>query len=280
MIVHFINEQNPAYDLLSTHCKYLINMHYLINDKRIKQITKFLNSLDIKSIRFSELINKKDKAIIQTFNEALTHSSSNKINNYEKLEFFGDAVLRLSASEFIDRTYSNLSVGERSQLRSQIVSDEWLTKLGKKIYIEKVIIKGSKAMNDDHSKDTIIAETTEALIGAIYKCFNSIQEVNLWLDNFWRKDAELFLKAPYKFNAKSALQEWCQSQGFDLPIYKIHEVSQNHGDPKRFSCEIYINGFKEAYCFGQSHKKAEKKAASILIEKIFKKEKNNDSNYL
>ena len=93
------------------------------------------------------------------------------------------------------------------------------------------------------------------------------------LDNFWAKDAELFLKAPYKFNTKSALQEWCQSKGFGLPIYSIKEVSNNHGDSKRFYCEIYINGSKEAFCFGPSHKKAEKKAASILIEKIFKEKK-------
>ncbi len=246
-------------------------MDNLINEKRIEQIIKFLNSLDIKSARFIEIINSKDQLIIQTFNEALTHSSSNKIINYEKLEFFGDAVLRLSASDFIDRKYKNMSVGNRSELRAQIVSDEWLTQLGKKIFIDKVIIKGFKAINDKNSKDTIIAETTEALIGAIYKCFNSIKEVNLWLDNFWEKDSEIFLKAPYKFNAKSSLQEWCQRQGFDLPVYKVNEVSQNHGDPKRFFCEIYINGSKEACCFGKSHKNAEKNAASILIEKIFLK---------
>ena len=249
-------------------------MNNLIDEKRTEQIIKFLNSLEINSKRFFEIINKKDKFIINTFNEALTHSSANVEVNYEKLEFFGDAVLRLSASDFIERTYKNMSVGNRSALRSQIVSDEWLTELGKKIFIEKVIIKGAKAMGDENSKETIIAETSEALIGAIYKCFNSIYEVNLWLDNFWEKDAELYLKAPYKFNAKSALQEWCQSQGFDLPIYKIFEISQNHGDPKRFSCEIYINGSKEANSFGNSHKKAEKNAASILIEKIYQREKN------
>ncbi len=245
-------------------------MDNAIDDKRIEQIIKFLKSLNIKSKRFLEIINKKDKFLIYLFNEALTHSSGNKIINHEKLEFFGDAVLRLSASDFIDRTYKHISVGKSSELRSQIVSDEWLTQLGKKIKIEKVIIKGAKAMGDENSKDTIIAEITEALIGAIYKCFNSIEEVNLWLDNFWEKDAEMFLKAPYKFNAKSALQEWCQSKGYDLPIYSINEVSKNNGDPKRFFCEIYINGSKEAFCFGPSHKKAEKKAASILIEKIFK----------
>ncbi len=249
-------------------------MDPLIDDKRIEQIIKFLNSLEINSKRFIEIINQKDKLILHTFNEALTHSSANKINNYEKLEFFGDAVLRLSASDFIERTYENMSVGNRSELRSQIVSDEWLTELGKKIFIEKVIIKGPKAMGDENSKDTIIAETSEALIGAIYKCFNSIYEVNIWLDNIWKKDAELYLQAPHKYNVKSALQEWCQSQGFDLPIYKIYEVSKNHGDPKRFSCEIYINGSKKAYSFGHSHKKAEKNAAGILIQKIFQRKKN------
>ena len=249
-------------------------MDTLIDDKRLEQIIKFLNSLDINSKRFIKIINQKDKLILHTFNEALTHSSANNIVNYEKLEFFGDAVLRLSASDFIERTYKSMSVGSRSELRSQIVSDEWLTELGKKIFIEKVIIKGPKAMGDENSKDTIIAETSEALIGAIYKCFNSINEVNIWLDNFWKKDAELYLQAPHKYNAKSALQEWCQSQGFDLPIYKIYEVSKNHGDPKRFSCEIYINGSKKAFSFGHSHKKAEKNAASILIQEIFQRKKN------
>ena len=249
-------------------------MDTLIDEKRIEQIIKFLNSLEINSKRFIKIINEKDKLILHTFNEALTHSSANNKVNYEKLEFFGDAVLRLSASDFIERTYKSMSVGSRSELRSQIVSDEWLTELGKKIFIEKVIIKGPKAMGDENSKDTIIAETSEALIGAIYKCFNSINEVNIWLDNFWKKDAELYLQAPHKYNAKSALQEWCQSQGFDLPIYKIDEVSKNHGDPKRFSCEIYINGSQKAYSYGHSHKKAEKNAASILIQKIFKRKKN------
>ena len=71
-------------------------MDTLIDDKRLEQIIKFLNSLEINSKRFIKIINEKDKLILHTFNEALTHSSANNIVNYEKLEFFGDAVLRLS----------------------------------------------------------------------------------------------------------------------------------------------------------------------------------------
>ena len=240
----------------------------MINGKRINQIITFLSSLKIKSKRFSDIIKKQNTIVYEDFNQALTHSSDDKIINYERLEFFGDAVLRLAASNFIEKKYPQMSIGERSELRAQIVSDEWLTKLGKKIGIEKVIITGPKALGDKNSKNTIIGESTEALIGALYKCFNSLHEVNLWLDDIWEEEAEILLKAPYKYKAKSVLQEWCQSKGFDLPVYKIIEVSKKNGDPKRFSCDVLIEGLKESSAFGKSHKEAEKKAARVLIEKF------------
>ena len=243
-------------------------MTNMINKKRINEIITFLNSLKIRSKRFSELIKIQDISIIQDFNQALTHSSNDKIINYEKLEFFGDAVLRLAASNFIEKKYPEMNVGERSELRARIVSDEWLTNLGEKIGIEKLVLRGSKALGDENSKNTIIGEATEALIGAIYKCFNSIKEVNLWLDDIWEEDAEMFLKAPYKFKSKSVLQEWCQSKGFGLPLYKITEVSKINGDPKRFTCNIFIEGSKESTACGKSHKQAETNAARILIEKF------------
>jgi len=243
-------------------------MKNIINGKRINQITSFLQSLKIRSKRFTEIIGTDNISVIKNFNQAFIHSSDDKIINYEKLEFFGDAVLRLAASNFIEKKYPQMSVGERSELRAQIVSDEWLIKLGKKIDIEKLIIKGPKALGDENSKNTIIGEATEAVIGALYKCFNSIEEVNLWLDDIWEKDSEIFLKAPYKFKSKTFLQEWCQTKGFDLPIYKIIEVSKINGDPKRFSCDIFIEGLKESSAFGKSHKQAETNAARKLIEKF------------
>ena len=243
-------------------------MKNMLNEERINQIITFLNSLKIRSEEFSKIIKAKNSSVIKIFNQALIHSSNDKIINYEKLEFFGDAVLRLAASIFIEKKYPQMSVGERSELRAQIVSDAWLTKLGKKIDIEKLIIKGPKALGDENSKNTIIGEATEALIGAIYKCFNSIQEVNLWLDDIWEEDSEIFLKAPYKFKSKTVLQEWCQSKGFDLPIYKIVEVSKKNGDPKRFVCDLIIEGSKKSSAFGKSHKQAETNAARVLIEKF------------
>jgi len=243
-------------------------MTNIVNVKRIDQITTFLKSLNIKSKRFSEIIRSQNISVIEDFNRAFIHSSEDKVKNYEKLEFFGDAVLRLAASNFIEKKYPQMSVGERSELRAQIVSDEWLIKLGKKIDIGKLIIKGPKALGDENSKTTIIGEATEALIGAVYKCFNSIQEVNLWLDDIWEEDSEIYLKAPYKFKSKTVLQEWCQSKGFDLPVYEIIEVSKKNGDPSRFSCKIFIKGLEGSSAFGKSHKQAETNAARVLIEKL------------
>ena len=243
-------------------------MIHTINITRINQIITFLKSLKIESKRFSEIIKEQNHSVIENFNQALIHSSKDNIINYEKLEFFGDAVLRLAASNFIEKKYPQMSVGERSELRALIVSDEWLTKLGNKIGIEELIIKGPKALGDKNSKTTIIGEATEALIGAIYKCFNSTHEVNLWLDDIWEKDSEIFLQAPYKFKPKTVLQEWCQSKGLNLPVYKIIEISKKNGDPKRFSCQIFIEGIKESTSFGKSHKEAETNAARNLIEKF------------
>ena len=100
MIAHlFQDEQNPAYDLLFKCCDYPNNMNNIMNQERINQIITFLNSLKIRSKRFSEEISVQNISIIQNVDHALTHSSNNKIINYEKLEFFGDAVLRLAASD-------------------------------------------------------------------------------------------------------------------------------------------------------------------------------------
>ena len=127
MIVHLnSDEQNPAYDLLSNFYDYSNQMTNIINAKRINQITTFLQSLNIESKRFSEIIRTQNISVIQDFNEAFIHSSGDKIINYEKLEFFGDAVLRLAATNFIEKNYPQMSVGERSELRAEIVSDAWL----------------------------------------------------------------------------------------------------------------------------------------------------------
>jgi len=74
----------------------------LIKIGQRKSITTFLKSLNIQSKRFSDIFKTQNDSVIKDFNQAFIHSSEDKIINYEKLEFFGDAVLRLAASNFIE----------------------------------------------------------------------------------------------------------------------------------------------------------------------------------
>ena len=77
--------------------------------------------------------------------EALTHTSAGLARNHERLEFLGDAVLRLAASEFLAEQQPNLSVGQQSALRAQLVSDRWLAELGERCGIEALLRIGPVA---------------------------------------------------------------------------------------------------------------------------------------
>ena len=223
----------------------------------LEQLWKALNQ-SFKSLQ------KNDLALLQ---EALTHTSSGIKPHHEQLEFLGDAVLRLAASEFIDETYPELSVGERSSLRSQLVSDRWLAKLGQSITIDQWWHIGPKASSDAAAQATIRAELSEALIGAVYR-INGLTAVHQWLTPHWEHSAETVLSDPHRANCKSALQEWSQGQGLGLPIYISDEMSKGHGDPRRFRCTVKLPPQLQAEGWGPSRRDAEQQAARAALDQL------------
>ena len=87
-----------------------------ISSQRANDIINFIKSLKIDKKYKKEFTDKKIINLLY-IHESLTHSSANSENNYENLEFLGDAVLRLIASDYIKNKYPYMSVGERSELR-------------------------------------------------------------------------------------------------------------------------------------------------------------------
>ena len=199
--------------------------------------------------------------------EALTHTSCGLHPHHEQLEFLGDAVLRLAASEFIAAAYPQMPVGERSSLRAQLVSDRWLAQLGETITIAQWWRIGPKASADPTAAATIRAELSEALIGAVYQ-ITGLQTVKAWLTPHWQTSAEAVLADPYRGNSKSALQEWSQGQGLGLPQYTCSEVSQRHGDPKRFQASVTLPPDLAADGWGGSRREAEQQAAQALLAQV------------
>ena len=236
-----------------------------ISNRRIEEIINFLKGLNLDSKYKEEFTNKKIKNLFH-LNESLTHSSANSEVNYENLEFLGDAVLRLIASDFIKDNYPHMLVGERSELRSHLVSDQWLSEVGSKINIISVLLIGKKALKDKSAINTIRAESTEALIGALYVSLTTLDPIKEWLSPFWEDKSKEILADPHKKNYKSALQEWSQSKGLSVPKYKTYEVDSKHDSPKRFFCTVYIKNRSIAQGRGKSMKQAEKDAASKALK--------------
>ena len=201
-------------------------------------------------------------------NEALTHTSAGLTIHHERLEFLGDAVLRLAASEFIEQHYPQLPVGERSALRAQLVSDRWLAQLGEQIGIDTVLVVGAKTKGDTAGQATLRAEASEALIGALYQSWNDLKPVHTWLTPHWERTSAAVLADPHKGNAKSALQEWSQARKLGLPSYSSHETSQKHGDPRRFHCRVILKGDLLAEGWGGSRREAEQKAAQVALQRL------------
>ena len=207
-------------------------------------------------------------ALLERVNTALTHISSGRAKNYERMEFLGDAVLRLAATEFIDRHYSDLAVGGCSNLRAQLVSDRWLADVGETLDIETHLLLGRHAQGDRSAQTRLRADATEALIGALYSALGNFEAIHRWLTPHWKTTAEAVLATPHQFNGKTALQEWSQCRGLGLPRYVTEECSRQHGDPERFCCRVSIQNRDLTEAKGRSRKEAEQNAAAAALQAL------------
>ena len=209
-----------------------------------------------------------ERGLLIMVDQALTHVSTGRANNLERLEFLGDAVLRLAATEFIDRHHVDLTVGACSNLRAQLVSDRWLADVGKALSIEQHLLLGRHAQRDRSAQSRLRADATEALIGALYTALGNLEAIHRWLTPYWCATAETVLATPHQFGGKTALQEWSQGQGLGLPSYATDECSRQHGDPERFRCRVNIQGRDLAEAKGRSRKEAEQNAATAALQAL------------
>ncbi len=257
-------EQNPAYVLLSPLRASAVRPLALreaplpLSDERRRRLVQFLADLGLAEALPPDL----DLAPIE---EALTHSSAGRPIDHERLEFLGDAVLRLAAAEFLERHHSSMGVGQRSALRAQLVSDRWLAELGQRCGIETVVRLGPLAVGDSAARRTIRAEICEALIGGLYEATGSLEPIHSWLTRHWQRSTEELLADPHRHNWKTGLQEWSQARGLGLPSYHCEERSRRHGDPRRFHCSVQLGGQPAGEGWGGSRRDAEQQAARSAL---------------
>jgi len=233
--------------------------------ERRAQLLEFLAQLELTLPATAAGSHQEEQCQLRWLDEALTHTSAGLARNHERLEFLGDAVLRLAASEFLAAEAPQRSVGQSSALRAQLVSDRWLAELGERCGIEAVLRIGPIAAGDNAGRATLRAEACEAVIGALYRIWGNLEPVLIWLTPHWQRSLTELANDPHRHNWKSALQEWSQGQGLGLPLYRSEERSQQHADPRRFWCQVALGTGAVGEGWGRSRRDAEQQAARAAL---------------
>lgn len=198
---------------------------------------------------------------------ALTHRSHGARNN-ERLEFLGDSILNFIIGEALYQQFPEAREGQLSRLRSQMVKGETLAELAREFELGECLRLGEGEMKSGgHRRESILADTVEALIGAIYleSGFQVCAErVNVWYQS--RLQA-LSLAQPAK-DAKTRLQEFLQAHKLPLPEYDVVEV-EGEAHAHQFTIECRVTPIKETVrAQASSRRVAEKQAAAEMLEKL------------
>ncbi|MEL6492534.1 MAG: ribonuclease III [Cyanobacteria bacterium J06621_3] len=199
---------------------------------------------------------------------ALVDISSSANHNNEKLEFLGDAALRLAAAEFLMERYPEMALGEMSAVRSQIVSDRTLATLAKQYNLRQYLVLSRSAAGDKAGNDSRLADTFEAILGALYISAGDLSLIRPWLDKHFAQLTQDLRTDPARQNYKAALQELTQHNYKSLPTYKVTEISQRHGDEERFAAEAWFQDKLWGQGKGRSRKMAEQAAAKQAFGKL------------
>lgn len=206
----------------------------------------------------------QDKALLW---QALTHSSFsneqkiNRVENYERLEFLGDAVLELISSEFFFKHFSDWKEGQLTRVRSSMVCEPALAYCAREINLQKYIRlgKGEEATGG-RSRDSIISDVMEAVLGAIY-LDGGLQNAEHFVYTFILSDLE---NKQLFYDSKSILQERVQKEGKELTYHLVSESGPDHD--KMFVMEALIDGEVRGTGTGRSKKSAEQQAAYQVIK--------------
>ena len=198
--------------------------------------------------------------------KALTHPSYTKELNlddllsYERLEFFGDSVLKLFTSKLLYNTYPDYPEGDLSKIRSILVSDNILSKIAFEIGIDKRIKLGpAEEKQGGRKRESNLACSVEALLGAYYLNGKTIEIENFIAQYLmpYAKDIDEHFE---KYNAKDLLQQYTQGIDKTLPVYKTVAVHGPAHKPE-FEIEVEWQGRILASAKGKSKKEAQQNCA-------------------
>ncbi len=199
---------------------------------------------------------------------ALTHASvrgdKGKRSDNERLEFIGDRVLGLAIAEHLNERFPDGSEGDLARRYNRLVRGEACAKVARAIDLGAyLILSDSEAGSGGRAKSTILADAMEAVLGAVF-LDAGFAPARTVVHRLWESLLEDL--PAVGVDAKSALQEWAQGQGLDLPQY-VDIAREGPDHAPRFTIEVRISGREPAQGQGASKRAAEQAAARTLLER-------------
>ncbi len=230
--------------------------------------------MEMRVMNFSKLqsdigVRFHDESILR---QAFTHSSyvneqrGKRIQDNERLEFLGDAVLELTVSQFLYKTFPKMSEGEMTKLRAAIVCEPSLVKFAERLHFGELVLLGKgEELTGGRFRPALLADVFEAFIGALY--------LDQGLDavfHFMKKYVyPLIDKGEFTqiTDFKSQLQEFVQQDNLGEINYRIvQEKGPAHN--REFVSEVLLNNGSLGTGTGRSKKEAEQQAAARALIKL------------
>lgn len=224
--------------------------------------------MDFSNLESKIQIKFKNHELLQT---ALTHRSflnenrAYQLPHNERLEFLGDAVLELVTTEYLYKNFQNPE-GELTNLRSSVVNYRLLSDIAREIGLENhILLSRGEAKDTGRARQVILANTLEALIGAIY-LDQGMTESKKFIENFILVKLSKIIQEQAYLDPKSRLQEIIQEKMAVTPTYKVlSESGPDHA--KNFLVGVYVDDRLIGQGSGPSKQEAEVQAARDALNK-------------
>lgn len=203
---------------------------------------------------------------------ALTHRSyvnenSNAVEDNERLEFLGDAVLDFVVGAWVYNHFPEMQEGNLTRMRSALVRTDTLAKFARQLDLGPALRLGrGELASGGRQRDNLLCATFEAVIGAMY-LDTGIPAVETFVEPLLADVSSKVISQEEIYDPKSTLQEWTQSNKLGTPRYTT--VASSGPDHARvFVVEVQVNGKGYGRGEGTSKQTAAQAAAQVALESL------------
>ena len=206
-------------------------------------------------------------ANINIFKLAFSHKSnpSDKayaVQNNERLEYLGDAVLGTIVAEYLFKKYPNANEGFLTKMRSKIVKRKSLNKIGDKMGLDMLL----QEYNQTRLSRSMLGNAVEALVGAVYLEKGYWRTKRFVIRKILRNYVNVHELESFDDNYKSQLLEWCQKNGQSVSYKLVARYKFEKRD--RFKVAVMVDGEKMATADDFNKKSAEQTASEKAMQKL------------